>query len=217
MFLQLAIITSAIIAIWCALHLLVLIISWLKSVMIAKTPEPFFIDLRKVKDKTGQQIILSAIKANPKNAVWFGHMWVVWPEAPPLAHDGAKEAGYYAYCKIAALRGLIFSILSPFALFFGQKPINGIMKDDAGTNRDWQLIVQIDDEDYNRAIEIDNAWRKENRYAMRPGIGGRTYTCRDYVFDIASVIGLKPNKRNWAQFPPETFMNFLENNGIKQN
>lgn len=203
-----------IIFVWCAVHLFVLILAWIKSVMIAKKENPFFLDLRKDTSMPGKTIVLSAIKANPRNSVWFGHMWVVWPEPPPLAEGGAKEAGYYAHCKIAAARGLILSILSPLAIFFGQKPIDGVMRDDAGIGRDWQLMVQIDQSDYERALEIDSKWRRENRYAMRPGIGGKTYTCRDYVFEIASSIGLKPSKNNWAQFPPETFMNFLAENGL---
>lgn len=205
------------IAVWCLLHLLVLGISWLKSVSIAPRDTAFSLDLRNDKTAIGRTIILSAIKANPAKSIWFGHMWVVWPEAPPLATDGAKEAGYYAQCKIAAARGLLLSVLSPLALLLGQRPIKGVMRDDAGVSRDWQLAVQVDEGDYWRAIQIDTKWRQEQQYSMRPAFRGRTYTCRDYVFEVANAIGLSLPKNNWAQFPPETFKAFLANNGIELN
>ena len=89
------------------------------------------------------------------------------------------------------------------------------MKNDEGLYRHWQLKIRVNDDQYKRAIAIDNKWRNQREYLLRPAINGQTITCRDYVFEIASAIGLKARSNDWAKFPPESFQELLELNNIK--
>ena len=196
-----------IVTLWIFLNFGLLFYKWLQSVLIPKSQEIHAIDLRKNKFETGKTISICVVKANPFKNIWFGHIWVVWPEAPPLA-NGECEAGFYAHCRFEAAINLAISIISPFAIIFGQKPIKGIMRDDKGLHRDFQLNIQIDDTCYQKAIAIDNSWRQEAKYCLRPPIGGRTISCRDYCFQIAQSFGLHVNFDKWADFPPISFHKF---------
>lgn len=200
---------------WCFANLSILAFSWLKSysMSVNDTPQTYFADIRHDKLQRGKTLIISAIKAQPDKKVWFGHIWVVWENAPPFAH-GEKEAGFYAASKTQAASALIMSILSPAALVTGQKPIAGVMRNDEGLYRHWQLILRVDDAQYARAIAVDNKWRNEHKYLLRPAISGKTITCRDYVFEVAEAVGLKTRHNDWDKFPPESFRELLELNGI---
>lgn len=198
---------------WLVLNFSLLFYKWLESVLISHPTKIHSIDLRKKKDAIGKNVSICVVKANPFKNIWFGHIWVVWPEAPPLA-KGECEAGFYAHCRFEAAINLAISIISPFAIFFGQKPIKGIMRDDKGLHRDFQLNIQIDEEYYQKAIQIDNLWRQESKYCLRPPIGGQTISCRDYCFQIAQSFGLNVRFDKWADFPPISFYNFLIDNKI---
>ena len=63
----------------------------------------------------------------------------------------------------------------------------------------------------------DNTWRQEAQYCLRPPIGGRTISCRDYCFQIAQSFGLQVNFDKWADFPPISFHKFLIENKIIEN
>lgn len=195
---------------------MILIIAWLKSHFLKICPnlnERVF-DLRRDNTQSGKKLTFALMKAQPHKSFWFGHMWVIWPEAPPLASNGAREAGFYAQCKLKAAKYLVLSILSPIGPFTGQKPIEGVFLDDRNTDRHWQFHAIIDEATYQEALKIDTKWRLESRYALRPKIGGRTYSCRDYVFEIAQTIGLKRLPTNWAAFPAESFHQLLSMNAI---
>ncbi len=202
-----------IVTLWIFLNFGFLFYKWLQSVLIPKSQEIHAIDLRKNKYEIGKIISICVVKANPFKNIWFGHIWIVWPEAPPLA-NGECEAGFYAHCRFEAAINLAISIISPLAIFFGQKPIKGIMRDDKGLHRDFQLNIQIDEECYQKAIQIDNLWRQEAKYCLRPPIGGQTISCRDYCFQIAQPFGLNVRFDKWADFPPISFHNFLIENKI---
>lgn len=214
LFFKICLVFITTIFIWCITHILLLVISWVRSYFYnIHNNEIKNLDLRNNKEKDGKRLIFCAIKAQPQKSVWFGHMWVAWEEAPPLA-KGEKEAGFYAKCKAKAAKSLIFSIISPIAMIKGQEPIEGIMKDDKGLYRHWEIEVLVDELDYQKAIMVDNKWRNQKQYSMRPSFNGRTITCRDYVFEIAEAIGLKAKTQNWAEFPPQSFHNFMKLNGI---
>lgn len=200
-----------------ALHIIILTISWIRSYFLEICPsiENQCIDLRSDWSQQGRIIEVCAMKAQPVNSAWFGHMWVVWPEAPPLAKDGAKEAGFYAACKGKAAKYIISSILSPFWILTGKEPISGVFLDDKDTKRDWRFKLMVDEEAYARALEVDSVWRSESRYALLPKIGGRTFSCRDYVFEVVSALGIKKTPKNWAAFPPESFLKLLTMNGLE--
>lgn len=202
---------------WCFANLSILAFSWLKSysMLVDDKPQTYYADIRHDMGQEGKTLIISAIKAQPDKKVWFGHIWVVWEDAPPLAH-GEKEAGYYAASKAQAARALIMSILSPAALVTGQKPIAGVMRNDEGLYRHWQLILRVDNAQYTRALMVDNKWRNQHDYLLRPAISGKTITCRDYVFEVAQAVGLKASPSEWDKFPPESFRELLEMNGIKK-
>lgn len=200
-----------------ALHILVLAIAWIRSYFLEICPsiEQQCLDLRSDWTKQGQIIEVCAMKAQPKNSAWFGHMWIVWPEAPPLAKDGAKEAGFYASCKSKAAKYIVSSIISPFWILLGKEPISGVFLDDRNTKRDWRFKLIVDDDAYRRALEVDSVWRGESRYALLPKIGGRTFSCRDYVFEVVTALGIKKTPKNWVAFPPESFLKLLTMNGMK--
>jgi hypothetical protein len=199
-------------AIWTFINLTIIAIKWLQSIGL-KPAKPHYIDLRNDKSKSGKNFTIAAVKANPLENIWFGHIWIIWHEAPPHS-NGLKEVGFYAKCRISAAINLIGSTISPFALWHGQKPIEATLQNDEGLKRDWQLNICVDENIYNKALEIDKNWRNEKRYVLRPPIGGKTYSCRDYCLQIAEVVGLRANHNKWADFPPITFHNFLIENNI---
>lgn len=198
---------------WAICGLSIVIFKWLKSYFLNINNKENYIDLRQNKEAQGKNIIISVVKPNPPKGIWFGHIWIIWPDAPPLA-NGEKEAGFYAHSKIEATKKLIGAILSPFSFITGHKPIKGIMRDDSGLQRDWVLIAHVDDDIYDAAIKIDNKWRNETNYSLHPQKCGKTISCRDYCLEIAQEIGLKARFDKWAQFPPETFRDFLIENNI---
>lgn len=200
-----------------ALHIIILAIAWIRSYFLEICPsvENQCFDLRSDWLEQGRVIEVCAMKAQPANSAWFGHMWVVWPEAPPMAKDGAREAGFYAACKGKAAKYIISSILSPFWILTGKKPISGVFLDDKDTKRDWRFKLIVDEDAYVRALEVDSIWRGESRYALLPKIGGRTFSCRDYVFEVMLALGLEKTPKNWAAFPPESFLKLLTMNGMK--
>ena len=200
-------------AIWAGGNFALLAFKWLESIALKPSQKIHHLDLRQCKLSKGKTISICVVKANPFENIWFGHIWIDWPEAPPLA-NGLKETGFYAKCRVSAAVNLIGAILSPFALFHGQKPIEAAMLDDTGLRRDWQLDIQVDENQYFQALEIDSNWRQETRYILRPALGGKTISCRDYCLEIAQVLGLRANFDNWADFPPISFQKFLMQNGI---
>lgn len=201
---------------WCFINLSILAFSWLKSysMTVDNTPQTYYADIRNDKGQVGKTLIISAIKAQPDKKVWFGHIWVVWDKAPPHAH-GEKEAGFYAASKSQAARALILSIISPSALITGQKPIAGVMRNDEGLYRHWQLVLRVDNAQYARALLVDDKWRNQNQYLLRPSISGKTITCRDYVFEVAQAVGLKVKQNDWDKFPPESFAELVKLNNIE--
>jgi|GEM_PF-1721650 hypothetical protein len=200
-----------------ALHVIILTIAWTRSYFLEICPsiENLQFDLRADPSNKGTVIEVCAMKAQPRDSAWFGHMWIVWPEAPPKAKDGAKAAGFYASCKTKAAKYIVSSIFYPIWILTGKKPISGGFLDDKYTKRDWHIKLIVDDDAYQRALEVDTIWRDESRYLLLPRIGGRTYSCRDYVFEVVSALGLKRTPKNWAVFPPESFLKLLTMNGLQ--
>ncbi len=197
--------------VWAFAHFAYFGYKWVKSYSIPTQTHASYLDIRHDKDTEGKVLRFRAIKANPDKSVYFGHIWVVWQSPPPLS-NGAIAAGYYPADKKEAFVKLVTSFLSPLDWINGQKPIKGTMKDDANLKYDWEMVVRLDESAYVRATRIDNEWRNQDSYSLRAGIGKKTKNCRDYAFDIAQAIGLKTDAYNWAEFPPETFIRFLESN-----
>lgn len=195
---------------WALITLGVFAFRWISSIIIPSNNEPIAIDLRINKNQHGKKITLCAVKANPSKAIYFGHIWVVWPE-----NDGIQEAGFYAKNRFIAFLEIMGAIIAPFCIFFKQHPIEGVMLDDSGLYRDWQIEIEIDFDTYLKAREIDAMWRNEQRYCLRPSLNGKTYNCRDYALEIAQVIGLKAIKINWWEFPSELFEKLMLANEIK--
>lgn len=195
--------------IWAVATISIFIFRWFNSIFIPKHNEPIFLDLRQNKLIHGKKIMLCAIKANPAKSIYFGHIWVVWPD-----YEGIKEAGFYAKNRFIAFIEILFAIISPFAIFFKQHPIKGIMRDDSGLHRDWQIEIEVDLETYIKAKKIDNSWRNEEKYSIRPSKDGKTYNCRDYALEISRAIGLKTIEINWWDFPSELFLKLLLANDI---
>lgn len=203
---------------WLLVNFGILAVSWFRSYVfnIGDTPKTYYADLRHDKSQIGKYLIISAIKAQPEKQVWFGHIWVIWQDIPPLS-DGGRESGFYARSKSEAAETLIKSVLSPYGWLTGQKLVAGIMKDDDGLYRHWQLKIRVDEAQYQRAVLVDNKWRHQQSYVLRPAFDGKTISCRDYVFEVASTIGMKTKPNDWDKFPPESFMELLKLNNINTN
>jgi hypothetical protein len=197
------------------------IASWLRSYLapIEPVPRAFQIDLRAARDVPGRLVTIIATKQTPQKGDYFGHLWIAWPETPPLAPKGTREAGYYAVDQIQGLRTMAASVWAPWGFLTGHAPIPGTMKADDGWWRHLQIDVRVDEAAYQRALQVDTRWRSETRYGLRPGVKGigpgRTWACQDYVFEVASALGLKADTRDWTQFPMGSFMDFAKANGIE--
>ena len=205
---------------WLLGNLLLVIASWSRSyfALMAPIPQVATFDLRLNKTVPGHIISIIATKPMPLKGDFIGHMWIAWPQTPPLAPKGTKESGYYATNQLQAAMTMAGAIWAPWGFITGHAPIAGQLKVDDGWWRHVQIDVTIDETRYQAALAIDTKWRRETRYSLRPGIKGigqgRTWACQDYVFDVASALGMKANNRDWTQFPMESFLAFAKENKV---
>ena len=206
--------------VWFLGNLVLIGASWSRSYFAAIDPIPQIarIDMRTNTQAQGYVVTIIATKPSPSKSDYIGHMWVAWPQTPPLAPAGSKEGGYYADNQIEAALALAEAILAPWGFMSGQTPVSGHMKVDDGWWRHVQIDVRVNEDRYQAARAIDSKWRRETRYSLRPGIAGvaagRTWACQDYVLEVAAALGLKTYQRNWAQFPMGSFLDFAKDNGI---
>jgi hypothetical protein len=207
-------------AAWFFLNLGLVAASWGRSYFAPIHPVPQIakLDLRADKNVVGRIVSIIATKPTPSKGDYIGHMWVAWPETPPQAPKGSKEAGYYAQDQLQAIRAMAYSLLAPWGWATGQVAVPGLMKVDDGWWRHLQLDVTVDEARYQAALAVDTKWRRETRYSLRPGLSGvvapRTWACQDYVLEVAMALGLKADHRNWTQFPMGSYLDFAKENGI---
>jgi hypothetical protein len=206
---------------WFLLNLTLVLASWARSYYadINPIPQVLTLDTRTDKAIPGRIVTLIATKPTPAKADYIGHMWVAWPQTPPLAPSGSKEGGFYADNQVQAAATMAGALLVPWGVFTGQAPVAGHMKADDGWWRHVQIDVTVDEAHYQAALAVDTKWRGEKRYSLRPGIAGfggqgRTWACQDYVFEVAGALGLKATHRNWTQFPMGSFLDFAKDNGV---
>lgn len=206
-------------ATWIFLNLAAVGISWGRSYFapINASPQVLRVDMRADKVSAGHVVTLIATRPTPSKGDYIGHMWVAWPQTPPLAPPNSFEGGYYADDQLQAALALAGAILAPWGALTGQAPVSGHMKVDDGWWRHIQIDVTVDEDRYQRALEVDSRWRREARYSLRPGIAGfggagRTWACQDYVFEVADALGLKADRRDWKQFPMGSFLDFARDN-----
>ena len=202
---------------WFLANLALVLFSWGKSYFIDFGPRPtnYQLDLRKDKTKQGHKIIFVATQAEPEKAWLFGHLWVAFDQTPNNEPKNTYQYGYYSKDKTEATKELAIAVMNPFGFYFGQKPVQGQIQIDDPWPHHIQLIAQVDDEDFQKALETHYKWRKETKYLIRPHWGEKSYACQDYVFAIADTIGLKTYKNHYGEFPPESFVKFAKLNGIK--
>ncbi len=184
--------------------------AWLKAYFLKPTKLNYKLDLRRDVYKPGKSISFCAIKTDPRKSVWFGHVWIIWPQSKAKT----RQIGFYPQCRRSALLGLVFALFSPFSIFFGNKPTRSAIIDDSELTPDWALSVRIDDEVYERALKIDECWQGQANYQIFGGILGRSINCRDYIFDIAREIGLCVPKNTQMELPPKSFASFIKLNTI---
>jgi hypothetical protein len=205
---------------WLFGNLVLILASWGRSYLTPTRAEPFVaaLDLRADKAVAGRTVTIIATKPTPSKADYIGHMWVAWPETPPLAPKGSKEGGYYATDQLRAAITLAGAIWAPWGFATGHAPVGGVMKPDDGWWRHKQIDVTVDEAAYQAALAVDTKWRRETRYSLRPGIAGigpgRTWGCQDYVLEVAAALGMKADSRNWTQFPMGSFLDFAAANKI---
>ena len=205
---------------WFLGNLVLVLASWGRSYLTPINPLPQIItlDLRPDTAVKGRVVTIIATKPTPSKADYIGHMWVAWPETPPLAPANTKEGGYYAVDQVRAALTLAGAIWAPWGFLTGQAPVDGLMKADDGWWRHVQVDVTVDEVHYQAALAVDTKWRRESRYSLRPGIIGfglgRTWACQDYVFEVAAALGMKTDQRNWTQFPMGSFLDFAGLNGL---
>ena len=208
------------IVVWLIANPLLIIASWSRSYLtpIGAVPHVAAIDLRSNKAVSGRVVSIIATRPTLSKADYIGHMWVAWPQSPPLAPAGTKESGYYAKDQVQAALALLGALWVPWGFATGQAPVPGLMKVDDGWWRHKQIDVTVDEANYQAALAVDAKWRRETRYSLRPGIIGiglgRTWGCQDYVLEVAAALGLKASQRNWTQFPMGSFTDFAKDNGI---
>jgi hypothetical protein len=206
--------------VWLIANPLLIIASWSRSYFtpVGATPFVAAIDLRADKTARGRIITIVATKPTVSKGDYIGHMWVAWPETPPLAQVGSHESGYYAKDQIQAALTLLGALWAPWGFATGQAPVSGLMKVDDGWWRHKQIDITVDEASYQGALAVDTKWRRETRYSLRPGIKGiglgRTLGCQDYVLEVAGALGLKADHRNWTQFPMGSFLDFAKDNDI---
>lgn len=207
-------------ALWFFVPLLLIIASWGRSYWTPTSALPHVatLDLRTDKAVAGRVVTIIATKPTPSKADYIGHMWIAWPQTPPLAPAGTKEGGFYATDQLKAAFTLAGAIWAPWGFATGHAPVGGVMKVDDGWWRHKQIDVTVDDARYQAALAVDTKWRRETRYSLRPGIKGiglgRTWGCQDYVLEVAAALGMKADSRNWTQFPMGSFLDFAKENGI---
>jgi hypothetical protein len=206
---------------WFLLNLGLVLASWGRSYYAQTDPttQVYALDTRADKTNRGRVVTLIATRPTPSKGDFIGHMWVAWPQSPPLAPKGSREGGYYADSHPQAMAAMAGALLVPWGAISGQAPVGGHMKADDGWWRHIQINVTVDEARYQQSLAIDSKWRRETRYSLRPGIKGlggqgRTWACQDYVFEVASALGLKADRRDWKQFPMEAFVYFARDNGV---
>jgi hypothetical protein len=216
-------IRSAIILIclWVFVNLAGVLGSWSRAYFadIDTSPQKQTVDLRTDKSSAGRLVSIIATKPTPQKGDYIGHMWIVWPETLPRAPSNTRETGYYARDQLQAIRAMAVALLAPWGFATGQSAVPGYLKADDGWWRHVQVDVLVDELRYQAAVEVDNRWRSETRYSLRPGIAalggaGRTWGCQDYVLEVAGALGLKASRRNWTQFPMGAFLDFADENDL---
>jgi hypothetical protein len=206
---------------WFFLNLAAVFGFWARSYYahISPIPQVLTMDTRVDKTVPGRVVTIIATKPTPSKADYIGHMWVAWPEVPPLAQAGKKESGFYADNQLEAAASMAGALLVPWGFATGQAPVGGHMKADDGWWRHVQIDVTVDEVRYQAALAVDTKWRGEKQYSLRPGIAGfggygRTWACQDYVMEVAAALGMKANRRDWKQFPMGSFLDFAKDNGL---
>jgi hypothetical protein len=206
---------------WFVINLALVVASWGRSYFakIEEGPQVLRIDTRADKAVPGRLVTLIATRPSPSKGDYIGHMWVAWPQTPPLAPNGSREGGYYADSHSQAIMAMAGALLAPWGGLTGQAPVGGHMKVDDGWWRHIQIDVTVDEARYQAALAVDSRWRRERRYSLRPGLAGfgghaRTWACQDYVFEVADALGLRADRRDWKQFPMEAFLYFARDNGL---
>lgn len=208
---------------WIILNVAMVGAAWLRSYYapIAPQVERLSLDLRQDKARAGQVITIVATKPTPAKGNYIGHLWLAWPQTPPMAKPGTRESGYYAYDQNQAIMAMINALILPWGVVTGQDFVPGLLKADDGWAHDIELAVRVDEARYQAALTVDRRWRRETRYRLRPAmIGpdkGKTYACQDYVLDVAVALGLKASDRTWTEFPMGAFLRFAHQNGLHPN
>lgn len=205
---------------WVLLNFGLVVAAWMRSYYapIEPVPQATSLDLRTDKTAPGRTITIIATKPTPSKGDFIGHLWLEWPETPPLATPGTREAGYYANDQIQAIQAMAAALILPWGSVTGQDLVPGLMKVDDGWWRHLQVHVRVDEAQYQAALRVDGRWRTEDRYRLRPSmIGpdkGKTFACQDYVFDVAAALGLDTARRSWTEFPMGSFLRFARINKI---
>ncbi len=205
---------------WVALNLGLVVAAWMRSYYapIEPVPQAAALDLRTNKSAPGRVITIIATKPTPSKGDFIGHLWLEWPETPPLAKPGSHESGYYANDQIQAIKAMAAALILPWGTVTGQDFVPGLMKVDDGWWRHLQVYVRVDEARYQAALAVDRRWRSENRYRLRPSLigpdKGKTFGCQDYVFDVAAALGLDTAQRSWTEFPMGSFLRFARINKV---
>ena len=208
---------------WLMLNLGFVGAAWLRAYYapIAPQVERLSLDLRQDKARAGQVITIIATRPTPSKGDFIGHLWLAWPQTPPMAKPGTRESGYYAYDQGQAIGAMVGALLLPWGAVTGQDYVPGLLKADDGWWRHIELEVRVDEARYQAALAVDRRWRTETRYRLRPAmIGpekGQTFGCQDYVLDVAAALGLNASNRTWTEFPMGAFLRFARQNGLHPN
>jgi hypothetical protein len=127
----------------------------------------------------------------PSDDSKYGHAFIVWEHEDDARNMSVAEAiGFYPKGDP-----------SNFELIFGTA---GGLEDDWNTVADVKLIVQVNSDLFQRALDAKHAWEGDGTYEFLWS------NCTTHAASIAHAIGLVSSNGNWEK--PINFLNDLMNN-----
>ncbi len=176
----------------------------------------FAVDRRTDPSVPGKVVVLATRRAEPHKSFLVGHVWVIWPDQPPIPGMGNRQAawGHYGDPFWPAVGAVALNLVNPVALATGMKPVPGRLLPDYYVPPEMLIEITVDAPTYARVLAVHERWRAEQFYSVRPGVHGPRIACQDYVFDIAAAAGLAVPDRFWMEFPYTSWLRLLAANGL---
>lgn len=173
-------------------------------------------DQRSDLSRPGRVVVLATRRAEPEKGFLVGHVWVIWPEEPPIPGMGDRQPawGHYGDPFWPAVGAVALNLFNPSAFLTGMKPVPGRLLPDYFVEPEMLIEITVDEAAYQQVLAVHQRWLAEQRYSVRPGTYGPRVACQDYVFDIAKAAGLAVPDRFWMEFPYTSWLRLMAANGL---